>query len=193
MAYELEGTIKVIMDIQTFGSGFTKREFVLTTDSEKYPQDIKMEFVKDKTSLLDNYRPGQRVKVGFDLRGSEHNGRYYVNVLAFRIQPSDGVGGATEAGGESRGAPHFDRPRVTGGGGGGGGGAGGGAGGGGGGGGVGGDRGVRSNERPPRGDRGERGGRPERGPEREEERRPRRQEEFRGGGRRGSEEDDIDF
>ena len=43
MAYELAGTIKVIMDTQTFGSGFTKREFVVTDSSGRYPQEIKFE------------------------------------------------------------------------------------------------------------------------------------------------------
>ena len=94
MAFEVEGTIKLIMDTQTFGSGFTKREFVVTVGDDRYPQDIKMEVVKDKTSLLDRYKVGQRVKIGFDLRGGEHNGRYYVNVQAWRIHPADGTEGA---------------------------------------------------------------------------------------------------
>ena len=89
MAYELEGTLKVVMDTQTFGSGFTKREFVVTIGDDRYPQDIKLEFVKDKCSLLDRYQAGAKVKVGFDIRGGEHNGRYYVNLQAWRIHASD--------------------------------------------------------------------------------------------------------
>lgn len=90
MAYELEGTLKVVMDVMKFNSGFTKREFVVTIGDDRYPQDIKLEFVKDKVTLLDRYRPGQKVKVGFDLRGGEHNGRYYVNLQAWRIHPAEG-------------------------------------------------------------------------------------------------------
>ena len=37
---EITGKVKVIMDMQSFDSGFTKREFVVTT-KEQYPQDIK--------------------------------------------------------------------------------------------------------------------------------------------------------
>ena len=103
MGYEIEGTIKVIMDVMTFGSGFTKREFVITSGDDKYPQDIKMEFVKDKTALLDRFRPGQRVKVGFEIRGNENNGKYYVSLSAWKINPADG----SDAGGE---AP-AERPR----------------------------------------------------------------------------------
>ncbi len=97
MGYEIEGTIKVIMDIMTFGSGFTKREFVITSGDDRYPQDIKMEFVKDKVALLERFRPGQRVKVGFEIRGNENNGKYYVSLSAWRIHPADGSEGGADA------------------------------------------------------------------------------------------------
>lgn len=142
MAYELEGTIKVIMDTQTSPKGFTKREFVVTTPEERFPQDIRFEFVKDKVSLLDKFRPGMRVKVGFDIRGSEYNGRYYVTLSAWRIHPSDGSEGPGDQGGESSAPPARSSGGYQGGGGGGGGYQGGGGGGyqGGGGGGGGGYR-----------------------------------------------------
>lgn len=97
MGYEIEGTIKVIMDVMTFGSGFTKREFVITSGDDRYPQDIKMEFVKDKVALLDRFRPGQKVKVGFEIRGNENNGKYYVSLSAWRIHPADGSEGGADA------------------------------------------------------------------------------------------------
>lgn len=184
MAFELEGTLKVIMDTQTFGSGFTKREFVVTTGDDRYPQDIKMEFVKDKTALLDKYKTGQRVKIGFDLRGGEHNGRYYVNLQAWRIHPADG----TEPSGDGNGRPAESRssePRS------------GGAPGGGGG-----PRPDRPRQERSFADRGDRGGKGDRGdrgggrPDRDRgEGRPRRQEpEFRGGRHNmNNDEDDIDF
>jgi single-strand DNA-binding protein len=88
MSYEVKGTINVIKPIQTFDSGFQKREFVITTN-EQYPQDIKLEFVKDKCSLLDKFKQGQDVKVSFNLRGSEFNGKYYVNLNAWRIEEGE--------------------------------------------------------------------------------------------------------
>ena len=87
---EVTGTIKLINETVTFDSGFSKREFVITTD-EQYPQDIKLEFFKDKTSVLDNYEVGQSVTVGFNLRGSEYNGKYYVNLQAWKIGHNDGT------------------------------------------------------------------------------------------------------
>jgi len=87
-SFDMEGKVKVIMDEQTFDSGFNKREFVVTTD-EQYPQDIKFECVKDKCSLLNDISVGQTIKVGFNLRGNEYKERYYVNLQAWRIEAGD--------------------------------------------------------------------------------------------------------
>ena len=88
MEYEIEGSIKVILDTQTFGSGFTKREFVITTE-EKFPQDVKLELIKEKVALLDKFSEGQRVKASFNIRGNEYKGKYYVNLQAWKLNPAD--------------------------------------------------------------------------------------------------------
>jgi len=82
---EIKGVIKLINQTQTFDSGFTKREFVVTTD-ETYPQHIKCELVKDKCSVLDSYSIGDSVSVSINLRGNEYNGKYYVNIQAWKIE-----------------------------------------------------------------------------------------------------------
>ena len=171
MPYELEGTVKAVMPQQTFGSGFTKREFVVTTASDRFPQEIKLECLKDKAALLDKVSSGDKVKVTFDLRGGEHNGRYFVNLVAWKIEESGGSssssGSSTSSGEYRPSAPKQERPRSAGGGGG--------------------DGGRTSREDDSRGgggkrDGGDRGGRPT------------RDEDYRGGGRRGGyQEDDIDF
>ena len=80
----LSGLLHEISDTQTFDSGFTKRNFVLKTD-EMYPQEISMDFLKDKTKLLDLYKVGDKVEVGINLRGNEYNGKRYVSVNAWKI------------------------------------------------------------------------------------------------------------
>lgn len=95
--YEAQGTIKLISDTQTFGSGFSKREFVITTGDSKWPQDIKFEIVKDKCALLDQFSAGQAVSVSFDIRGNEYNGKYYVNLNCWKIQAGSGGGGGNQA------------------------------------------------------------------------------------------------
>lgn len=88
---EVQGKIKMIGETQTFGSnGFRKREVVVTTE-EQYPQHIMVEFVQDKTDLLNNYKVGQPVKIGVNLRGREWvnpqgETKYFNSIQGWRIE-----------------------------------------------------------------------------------------------------------
>lgn len=88
---EVQGKIKLIGDVQTFGSnGFRKREMVVTTE-EQYPQQIMVEFVQDKTDLLNNFQVGQNVKVSINLRGREWvnpqgETKYFNSIQGWRIE-----------------------------------------------------------------------------------------------------------
>ena len=85
-AYKLTGKIIVLNDTQTFASGFAKREFVVETTDDKYPQQIKLEAVKAGCDKLDAFRIGDEVSVDFNLRGNEFNGKYYVSLSAWKIE-----------------------------------------------------------------------------------------------------------
>jgi hypothetical protein len=89
--YDAAGKLKWIGTTQSFASGFTKREFVVTTAHDKYPQDLKFEVVKDKCSLLDSFEIDQEVQVSFDIRGNEYNGKYYVNLACWKLQAAGGA------------------------------------------------------------------------------------------------------
>lgn len=104
MSYELSGTVKVVMDQMTFDSGFTKREFVVTT-RDQYPQDVKFETVRDKTSLCDKLQPGMEVTVHFDVRGNEYKDRYYVNLNAWRVETGEAAPAQSS---QAEGAPPLD-------------------------------------------------------------------------------------
>jgi len=88
---ELQGRIKLIGETQTFGTnGFRKREVVVTTE-EQYPQHIMVEFVQDKTDLLDSYQVGQQVKISINLRGREWTNpqgevKYFNSIQGWRIE-----------------------------------------------------------------------------------------------------------
>ena len=58
---ELQGTVKKIFETQTFASGFQKREMILLTQ-EQYPQPISIEFLSEKTNLLDSLKEGDNIK-----------------------------------------------------------------------------------------------------------------------------------
>ncbi|MFN8699840.1 MAG: DUF3127 domain-containing protein [Flavobacteriales bacterium] len=82
---ELSGTIKQFFEEKKFPSGFSLREFVITTE-DRYPQEIILQFNGEKTSVLEGYRTGEKVKVTFDIRGRESNGRYYNSLVAWKIE-----------------------------------------------------------------------------------------------------------
>ena len=83
------GTIKQIGELIKFDSGFQKVEFILTTN-EKYPQEVKFEIVKEKAEQFLQYnKVGGAVEVDFNIRGNEHNGKYYVNLTAWKVFKAD--------------------------------------------------------------------------------------------------------
>lgn len=104
---ELKGKIKLLMDEQKFDSGFYKREFVITTE-EQYPQDIKFEVFKEKCELLNGMGEGTNVLVSFDVRGREWQGKYFNNLVAWRIE-TVGAAASNEAGAPPA-APAADGP-----------------------------------------------------------------------------------
>lgn len=93
---EIAGKIKLIGDTKEFGSnGFRKREIVVTTE-EQYPQHIMVEFVQDKTALLDAYQVGQDVKISINLRGREWTNpqgevKYFNSIQGWRIEQQQAV------------------------------------------------------------------------------------------------------
>ena len=65
----ISGKIKLIGETKEYGSnGFRKREVVITTQ-EQYPQNILIEFIQDRTSLLDSFQADDLVKIDINLRG----------------------------------------------------------------------------------------------------------------------------
>jgi hypothetical protein len=109
VAYDLTGKVKLIQAVQTFDSGFTKREMVVIVEDSKYPQEINLEFVQDKVGLLDNLQAGQEVTVTFDIRGREYNGRYFNNLQGWKIVTS-GDETAFSPEGQSSAPPGFPPP-----------------------------------------------------------------------------------
>lgn len=96
---EIQGRIKVIDETKTYGNnGFRKREVVVTTE-EQYPQHILVEFVQDKTDLLNSYQAGQLVKISINLRGREWvnpqgETKYFNSIQGWRIENLEAAGNA---------------------------------------------------------------------------------------------------
>jgi hypothetical protein len=91
---EVEGKIKVIGETKEYGSnGFRKREVVITTE-EQYPQFLNIEFIQDKTQLVDKFSVGENVKIGINLKGREWvspqgETKYFNSIQGWRIERLD--------------------------------------------------------------------------------------------------------
>lgn len=91
---ELTGTIKKIGELQTYASGFQKRELILLTE-ETYPQPISIEFLQDKSDLLDPYKEGESVKVSINIRGKmwtspQGEDKYFNSIVGWRLEKTEG-------------------------------------------------------------------------------------------------------
>lgn len=65
---ELKGKIEVLNQTQEISTSFRKRDVVVKTN-EQYPQYITVQFVQDKCDILNDYKVGQDVVIGINLRG----------------------------------------------------------------------------------------------------------------------------
>jgi len=81
---EITGTIKVLGNLEKVSDKLTKKQVVITTD-EQYPQDLAIEFLNDKIDTLKNFKTGDKVVIGINLRGREYNGKYYNNIVGWRV------------------------------------------------------------------------------------------------------------
>ena len=97
MAFEVEGKLHRIFPTEQKTATFQAREFVLEVPDGNYPQLVKFQAVQERCGLLDNYNEGDTVKVSFDLRGREWNGKYLTNLNAWRIEQAAGNGGSNNA------------------------------------------------------------------------------------------------
>ncbi|MBT8289945.1 MAG: DUF3127 domain-containing protein [Muriicola sp.] len=98
---EIQGKVKMIDETKTYGSnGFRKRELVVTTE-EQYPQHLMIEFVQDKTDLLNAFKEGDLVKVSINLRGREWvnpqgETKYFNSIQGWRIEKVSAESGSHE-------------------------------------------------------------------------------------------------
>ena len=105
MAFEVVGRLHRLFATEQKSSSFQTREFVLEIPDGNYPQLIKFQAVQDRCAMLDRFGEGDSIKVSFDLRGREWNGKYLTNLNAWRVEAGDGSEGTSNnSGGSGRSA-----------------------------------------------------------------------------------------
>ncbi|MEZ4984896.1 MAG: DUF3127 domain-containing protein [Saprospiraceae bacterium] len=85
-SFEVTGKLHKKFDIESKTESFQAREFVIVVESGNYPQYVKFQLTQDRCAAIDPYSEGQEVKVYFDLRGREWNGKYFTNLNAWKVE-----------------------------------------------------------------------------------------------------------
>lgn len=113
MAFEITGKLHKKFDTENKTDTFQAREFVIETNDSGYVQYIKFQLVQDRCQLVDKYDEGQEIKVSFDLRGREWNGKFFTNLNAWKVDGA-GAGNAADAPVVDDSFPSLDNEPVSG-------------------------------------------------------------------------------
>ncbi len=95
MSYEATGKLIRKYDTEVKSSAFQTREFVIEVPSGNFNEYVKFQLVQERCNLIDQYQEGDLLKVSFDLRGREWQGKYFTNLQAWRIERAGDTPGAT--------------------------------------------------------------------------------------------------
>jgi single-strand DNA-binding protein len=89
MSYELVGKLFKKFDTVARSEKFSTREFGMEIVDGNYNQYIGLQLINDRCSMLDAHNEGEMIKVHFDLRGREWQGKFLTNLNAWRIDKAD--------------------------------------------------------------------------------------------------------
>ena len=92
MALEIEGTLAQKLPVQSGSSArgpWAKQEFILEyPDGNFTAKACFTAWGQDKVQDLDKYQVGDKVKVSFNLKSREYNGRWYNDLQVWKIAPA---------------------------------------------------------------------------------------------------------
>lgn len=81
-----ECKILKIGKVGLFGKNdFAKLEMLVEIGGQ-YPQEIPIEFCQNAVDLVNGFNVGDNVKIHFNFKGNEHNGRHFISVQGWKIE-----------------------------------------------------------------------------------------------------------
>ncbi len=86
MSFEIVGKLHKKFDTENKSATFQVRDFVIEADDGRYPQMVKFQLVQDKCDEIDKFNEGDNIRVHFNLRGREWQGKYFTNLNAWRVE-----------------------------------------------------------------------------------------------------------
>lgn len=87
MSYTATGKLIRKMNTEQITDKFKKREFVIEVEDGQYSTNNKFELHQDKVNIINGFNQNQIIEVFFNIRGKEHNGRYFNNLVAWKVEP----------------------------------------------------------------------------------------------------------
>jgi len=108
MSFEVEGVLHKKFDTEKKSEKFQARDFVIEVPGQ-YPQMVKFQLTQDRCEIVERHNEGDTIKVFFDLRGREWEGRFFTNLNAWKIEAASGQ---TATAAESA-APANDFPKMS--------------------------------------------------------------------------------
>lgn len=110
--FEIEGTLRRKLQAQSGRSArgdWAKQEFVLEYPDGNFNSEVCITaWGQDKVSELDRFNEGDLLKVSFNIRAREYNGRWYNDLRAWRISPAQPASQAAPS--YDSAAPSYDTP-----------------------------------------------------------------------------------
>lgn len=86
---QVQGKIHHIGSVEQITDNYSKREFILNTDTEtQYPQHVTLCLNNQKASLIDNFKVGDEVVVDINIQGKlakNDNTKAFNNLVAYKI------------------------------------------------------------------------------------------------------------
>mgnify|MGYP003125345769 CR=1 FL=1 len=83
---QVKGKITKIMDVEEFSKQFKKQIVIVEQSDAMYDKEIPVEFTnKGIDEISSKLKVDQEVTLGINLAGREWEGRYFVNIRAWRI------------------------------------------------------------------------------------------------------------
>lgn len=88
MALEVEGKLTHLLErrsgVSANGTNWASQDFVIEIPGQ-YPQSAVFNVYGDRVQL-DQYQIGENIKVSFDIRGREYQGKWYNTLNAWKIE-----------------------------------------------------------------------------------------------------------
>lgn len=95
MSFEITGKLYKKFATESKSEKFQTREFVIEVADGNYPQLVKFQLVQERCQILDTYNEGEEIKVHFDLRGREWQGKFFTTLNSWRLERQTSDGGST--------------------------------------------------------------------------------------------------